>query len=114
MAERQRHAVSLRRAGRSYSEIAAEMKITRAQVRYVLSQAPDAPSLEEVLAARPEPELTPEELQAREEARERHQASKARVAAVCECPRRIWVARTVLAEAPILCGRCRQEFKPSA
>jgi predicted transcriptional regulator len=113
MAERRQQVVTLRRRGLSYTEIAAELKITRAQVRYVLSQAPDAPSLEEVLEVRPVPELTEEELRAREEARERHQASKARISAVCECPRRIWVARTVLAEAPILCGRCRQEFKPS-
>ena len=30
--------------------------------------------------------------------------------ATCECPRRIRVARAVLAEAPILCGACDSEF----
>jgi hypothetical protein len=32
------------------------------------------------------------------------------VVAQCECPRRIRVARRVLAEAPIVCGACDREF----
>jgi hypothetical protein len=34
------------------------------------------------------------------------------LAAVCGCGRRIRVAKTTLAEAPILCSRCRQPFQP--
>lgn len=32
------------------------------------------------------------------------------IVATCACPRRIRVARSVLAQAPILCGACRGEF----
>jgi hypothetical protein len=59
------------------------------------------------------PELTAEELRAREEARERHQASKARVAAVCACPRRIWAAPGTFTAGDILCAVCGSPFKRS-
>jgi hypothetical protein len=35
------------------------------------------------------------------------------LAATCGCGRRIRVAKTTLAEAPILCGACEQPFKPA-
>jgi hypothetical protein len=53
MAGRLKRAVALRRQGLSYSETAAKMNITRAQVRYALRQSRDAPSLEEWETARP-------------------------------------------------------------
>ena len=34
------------------------------------------------------------------------------LAATCSCGRRIRVAKTTLAEAPILCGACAQPFQP--
>ncbi len=34
------------------------------------------------------------------------------LAAACGCGRRIRVAKTTLAEAPILCSRCTQPFQP--
>jgi hypothetical protein len=34
------------------------------------------------------------------------------LAASCGCGRRIRVAKTTLAEAPILCARCTQPFQP--
>jgi hypothetical protein len=34
------------------------------------------------------------------------------LAATCGCGRRIRVAKTTLAEAPILCSRCSQPFQP--
>ena len=34
------------------------------------------------------------------------------LAASCGCGRRIRVAKTTLAEAPIVCGRCEQPFQP--
>jgi hypothetical protein len=34
------------------------------------------------------------------------------LAATCGCGRRVRVAKTTLAEAPILCGRCTQPFHP--
>ena len=34
------------------------------------------------------------------------------LAATCGCGRRIRVAKTTLAEAPILCGRCVEPFQP--
>jgi hypothetical protein len=36
------------------------------------------------------------------------------LAAVCGCGRRIRVARSTLAEAPVLCGRCGGPFQPPA
>ena len=35
------------------------------------------------------------------------------LAAACGCGRRIRVAKTTLAEAPILCGACAQPFAPA-
>jgi hypothetical protein len=35
------------------------------------------------------------------------------LAAVCGCGRRIRAARSTLAEAPVLCGRCGQPFQPT-
>ena len=35
------------------------------------------------------------------------------LAATCGCERRIRVARTTLAEAPILCAACAQPFQPA-
>jgi hypothetical protein len=35
------------------------------------------------------------------------------LAAACGCGRRLRVARATLAEAPILCGACRQPFEPA-
>ena len=35
------------------------------------------------------------------------------LAAACGCGRRIRVAKTTLAEAPILCGACQQPFEPA-
>jgi hypothetical protein len=35
------------------------------------------------------------------------------LAATCGCGRRIRAAKTTLAEAPILCGACKQPFKPA-
>jgi hypothetical protein len=35
------------------------------------------------------------------------------LAATCSCDRRIRVAKTTLAEAPILCGACEQSFEPA-
>jgi hypothetical protein len=36
------------------------------------------------------------------------------LAAVCGCGRRIRAARSTLAEAPVLCGRCGGPFQPPA
>jgi hypothetical protein len=36
--------------------------------------------------------------------------SRNKIAAVCQCPRRIWAARTTLAQAPILCTQCGTPF----
>ena len=35
------------------------------------------------------------------------------LAATCGCGRRIRVAKTTLAQAPILCGACEQPFEPA-
>ncbi len=111
MSDRQRHAVTLRRQGLSYGDIAAKLEISVAQVRYALRRSPDAPTQEEVQAARPASGLTPAQRQARAEARERHEASKARVRAVCECPRRIWAAPGTFAAGDVVCSICGSPFK---
>ncbi len=49
---------------------------------------------------------TAAQLRARAEARQRHEASKARVAAVCECPRRIWAAPGTFTAGDIMCTAC--------
>lgn len=36
--------------------------------------------------------------------------SRNKIAAVCQCPRRIWAARTTLTQAPILCAQCGTPF----
>ena len=36
--------------------------------------------------------------------------SRNKIAAVCQCPRRIWVARATLTQAPILCAQCGTPF----
>src|SRR5258708_19704375 len=104
MSDRQRHAVTLRRQGLSYGDIAAKLEISVAQVRYALRRSPDAPTQEEVQAARPASGLTPAQRQARAKARERHEASKALVRPVCECPRRILAAPGTFAAAFLLCS----------
>jgi hypothetical protein len=36
--------------------------------------------------------------------------SRNKIAAVCQCPRRIWAARATLTQAPILCAKCGTPF----
>lgn len=38
--------------------------------------------------------------------------SRNNIVAVCQCPRRVRVARAVLSEAPIICGACGGAFTP--
>ncbi len=49
----------------------------------------------------------------RAEGRGRGGPSRNLLAASCACGRRIRAARSTLAEAPILCGRCGRPFQPS-